>query len=199
MQIELIEDPALIARLGQSTGDRTRDVLHLSDIYKVLMMQLQPKRFTGGPFDNEKVEAGLVFETMLERGLAEKFATMRPGELVSDEGVYMTPDGVNPTDACGEEYKCTWMSSRNKNGTTPYTDEYGMPNMKFLHWFIQMKGYAKWLGTDTFLLRVFHVNGDYEHPYKPQFLTHRVRFTEQEIEENWRVLMNVARGAKLLR
>lgn len=204
MNIELVDDPALIERLGQS-GPRTRDVLHLSDIYKDLMQRLQPKRFDKRdhngkpiPMDMVKVETGLVMENVLEQGLREKFATMRPGEIVSDEGVWMSPDGYNPTELCGEEYKCTWMSTRNKKGSTPYTDEYGMPSDKFLHWFIQMKGYAKHLNTDTFLLRALHINGDYEHPYQPAFLTHRVRFTETEIDENWQMLMNHAHDRGML-
>lgn len=197
MQIELVDDPELIERLGHSEGPRTRDVLHLSDIYKDLMCGLQPKRFDKSkPFDMRKVETGLLFENMLEVGLRQKFTTMRPGEIVSPEGIWMSPDGFNPTDVCGEEYKCTWTSSRIREGTTPYTDEYGLPSNKFLHWFIQMKGYAKHLDTDTFLLRALHINGDYERikgvGYQPQFLTHRIRFSEMEIEDNWRMLINHA-------
>lgn len=203
MQIELVQDPELIERLGQSDAPRSRDRLHLSDIYKDLMQGLQPKRFRGGPMNMAKVETGLVMENMLERGLAEKFATVRPGELVSDEGIYMSPDGVNPTFGCGEEYKCTWASSRIRdNGTTPYTDEYGMPNVKYMHWFFQMKGYAKWLQTDSFLMRVLHVNGDYERipgvGLQPQFLTHRVWFSQDEIEDNWSMLMRHARTRKMM-
>ncbi len=199
MNIELVNDPDFIARLGHSTGPRTTDVLHLSSIYKILMQRLQPKRFTSGPMDMAKIETGLVMENMLERGLAEKFATSRPGEVVSDEGVWMSPDGVNPTEMCGEEYKCTWMSSRVAKGcTTPYTDEYGMANEKYVHWFIQMKGYAKWLGVNVFMLRVLHVNGDYEYPLGPKFLSTRIVFTREEIEENWAMLMTVAKQEGLL-
>lgn len=198
MNIELVEDLDLMARLGHSSGPRSSG-LHLSDIYKSLMARMQPKRFSGGTMDMGKIETGLLFENMLERSLAEKFATHRPGEVISDEGIAMTPDGVNLAEGCGEEYKCTWASTRHHDGgTTPYTDGYGMPNQKFLHWFIQMKGYAKWLNTDTFLLRTLHVNGDYAHPYKPAFVTHRIRFTETEIQDNWRMLMNHARSEGML-
>lgn len=202
MDIERVNDPELLERLGQSEGPRTTDRLHLSDIYKRLMEQLQPKRFNNAsPMDLRKIETGLLFERMLERSLADKFATYRPGELVSPEGIYMSPDGVNLTENCGEEYKCTWMSSRPRPGCrSPYTDEYGMPNEKYLHWFLQMKGYAKWLGTDTFLLRALHINGDYprDHKYSPEFVTHRVRFTEGELDENWNTLTGFARREGML-
>lgn len=199
MFIERVDDDDLLARLGQSSGPRTRDVLHVSTIYKSLMERLQPKRFDSSkPMDMRRIETGLLFETMLEQALAEKFSTVRPGEIISPEGVYMSPDGVNPAEGAGEEYKCTWMSSRVKDGTTPYTDENGQPNMKYLHWFIQVKAYAKYLSTDTFLLRVLHINGDYTYPLAPQFLTHRIRFTQQELDENWTMLTNHARSKGLL-
>lgn len=204
MEIEAVPDPDLIDRLGKSAGPRSEG-LHLSQIYGSLMQRLQPKRFDKSkPMDRVRVETGLVFENVLEQGLREKFATVRPGEIVSDEGVIMTPDGVNLTYACGEEYKYTSMSARPGKGcSTPYTDEYGMPNQKYMHWFMQMKGYAKWLNTDTFLLRVLHANGnwdwkDRDHGFAPQFLTHRIQFTPFEIEENWQMLMNHARNEGML-
>jgi len=201
MKIERIDDPDLIDRLAQSSAPRSEG-LHLSTIYGDLMGQLQPKRFDRSkPFNKVSIESGLVFENMLEKGLAEKFATVRPGELWSPEGIIMTPDGVNPLLDAGEEYKFTRMSSRiYKSNTSPYTDEYGMPNQKFLHWFLQMKGYAKWLDTRKFVLRVLHINGDYDRKKEsgPEFLSHLVEFTQPEIDENWTMLTNHARNRGML-
>ena len=148
MNIARIDDPDLIQRLGQSSPGRSTGVLHLSDIYGSLMRRLQPKRFDRRgkdgkrvPMDLVKVESGLVFENMLEKSLAEKFATARVGEIISAEGIRMTPDGWNPTDLCLEEYRYAWMSSRVREGCrTPYTDEHGMFNEKFVHWSMQIKG-----------------------------------------------------------
>lgn len=206
MNVTLVEDPDLIARMGYATNStRTRNVLHLSDIYKRLMVRLQPKRFSLDPFTNSpRVETGILFETILEEALARKFSTVRPGELVSPEGVYMSPDGVNPDACAGEEYKATWMTSRHG-----VVDEYGMPLPKFLHWFFQMMGYAKHLECDEFLLRVLFVNGNYNRSGKlkdgspdpdaqPSFKTYRCQFTQREINENWTMLMNVAREEGLL-
>jgi hypothetical protein len=203
MIIERIDDPDLISRLGNSGTNRAPG-LHLSAIYGDFMSQLQPKRFDRSkPFNQTTLEMGLVFENMLERGLAEKFATVRPGELVSPEGVWMSPDGINPTYDAGEEYKFTRMSSRiYKGNTSPYTDEYGMPTDKFLHWFLQMKGYAKWLDTRKFLMRVLHVNGEWDRKkpggMEPMFLSHLVTFTQAEIDENWTMLMQHARNRGML-
>lgn len=204
MIVAPISDPDLVAMIGRSAGPRTQGVLHLSDIYKRLMMRLQPKRFTGGPMNLQRVELGLLFESMLEEALARKFATTRPGEIVSPEGVYMSPDGVNPDLLAGEEYKATWMTSRHG-----IVDEYGQLDTKFVHWGIQMMGYAKWLEVDRFILTVLFVNGNYNRSGKldsgdpdpeagPTFKRYDLRFTEEEIDQNWTMLMNVAKEEGLL-
>jgi hypothetical protein len=200
MQIELIDDPDLVAKMGYAVDqDRTRQVLHQSDIIKDLMCDLQPKRFKRVPFAmNPMVETGILFESILEEAMSRKFSTVRPGEVVSDEGVYMSPDGVNPILLAGEEYKATWMSSR-----LGVTDEYGQPLPKFLHWFIQMRGYAKWLDVRDFVLRVFFVNGNYRHKEGdpesgPHFKSYRIQFTDQEVDENWRMLIRHAQSKGML-
>lgn len=183
-----------MSRLGESTGPRTRDKVHLSDIYKILMRRLQPKRFTNGPMDMKRIEIGLLFENMLERALAEKFGTVRPGEVVSDEGVYMSPDGVNPIEGALEEYKSTYMSCR--GGITEDVEVDGVTYQvcrdKFIHWVFQIMGYLKWLGVNVCILRVLFICGDYSKPITPQFISYRLTFTDEEIETNWSMLMSVA-------
>jgi hypothetical protein len=201
MRIELIEDPDFIRRMGYAPDTaRTQGVLHLSEIYRDLMCDLQPTRFKRGPFImNARVEAGILFESILEQALAAKFSTVRPGEIITSEGVYMSPDGVNPSLIAGEEYKATWKTSR-----YGITDEYGMPLQSFLHWFFQMKGYAYGLDIRRFLLRVFFVNGNYSRRADdpedgPTFKTYDIEFTSSEIEENWAMLMNHAKAKGMLR
>lgn len=191
MKIEKVDDQELVARLGQSSslGVRTENVLHLSDIYKSILTRLQPKRY-GSPMDaaaRRRMEVGIMFENMLERGLSEKYSVIRPGEIISDEGVYMSPDGINPVLDAGEEYKATRTSSRIRiaGALTPYTDAEGEPLPKFLVYFLQMKGYAKWLGTNRYLLRAMHIDGDYTYPMQAVFLSTLFTFTDDEIEENW--------------
>lgn len=206
MIITPADDLKLQIRLGESQGTRTTGVLHLSDVYKRFMERLQPHRFdTSKPMDKLRLEIGLLVENAIEREMATKFATQRPGELIGDMNgvpVYMTPDGVNPTYAAGEEYKATFMSSGQG-----LTDEDGQPLIKFVHWFVQMKGYAKWLGTNTFILWVLFLNGDYKwhkdekgksYPTGPQFEPFWVKFSDEEIEENWTMLTNFARSEGML-
>ena len=202
MIITPVDDLELIEALNRPSGPRTQGVLHLSQIYGSLMKKLQPKRFdTGKPMDMTRVNLGLVFENMLERGLAERFGTVRPGEIVGfmdDTDVYMSPDGVNPALNAGEEYKATFMSSGKG-----IVDEDGQPLEKFVHWFFQMKGYAKWLGVERFLLRVLFINGDYKwtggSPTGPQFKTYDITFVGDEIEDNWEMLTNHARAEGMLK
>lgn len=206
MVIEEIPDPEFIERLGQSSAPRSGG-LHLSTIIKTLMRRIQPRRFPklddGKEWTTEattRVEIGLVFENMLEQGLAEKFGTVRPGEVFSDEGIAMSPDGVNPSEQALEEYKSTYMSSRDGLFETVVMEgvEYQVVRDKYLHWMYQIKGYCKWLGVRTAILRVLYLAGDYSKPITPQFKSYRLTFTDQEIEDNWQTLMNVAREEGLL-
>ena len=187
---------------------RTLGVVHLSDIYKIVMKRMFPARF-GGPMNARLIRVGLIFETMLERGLIETYATVRPGELISDEGIYMTPDGVNPMLCAGEEYKATYMSCGKGISERVWVGElcYDIPLDKFLHWFIQMMGYARWLFVNIFILRVLFIDGDWKFiklpdgssvPNRPIFKSYRIEFTDKEIEGNWEMLMNVAREEGLL-
>lgn len=196
MKIELVDDPALVERIGQSATHGTRTPgLHVSEIYKRLMVRLDPKTY-GKPIDDEarqRMEVGILFENMLERGLAEKYGTCRVGELVSPEGVILSPDGVNPELVAGEEYKATFKSCRHG-----LVDEYGMPLPSFIVWFVQMKAYAKWLELLDWILRVLFICGDYSKPIQPQFHSYRISFTQDEVDENWTMLMSLAHQEGLL-
>ncbi len=208
MRITEIEDTDLLSRLGNSElprldppGPRTRDVLHLSDIYKKVMERREPHIYLSGrPMDMVRVEIGLLFEGVLERALAEKFSSSRPGEIVSDEGVWMSPDGVNPTLNAGEEYKATYKSSRNGISETVIID--GRPqdqfSDKFHVWGLQILGYMRWLHVTTFYLRVLFLAGDYSRPIQPVFKSYKIECTDAEVDNNWTRLMAVAREEGLL-
>lgn len=205
MKIELVEDLALVRLMGYP-DTQTRSVgLHLSDIIKVIQRRSNPKKYGGGPFVmNERMETGILFESILEQALAKKYSSIRPAEIVSPEGVAMSPDGICPIWNAGEEHKCTWYSSRHG-----LLNEYGLPLDNFVGWFIQMMGYAKWLEVNLFILRVLWINGNYNRSGKltdgspdpdagPRLKPYHITFTDEEIDTNWLMLMNVAKEVGLL-
>jgi hypothetical protein len=104
----------------------------------------------------------------------------RPGELFVD-GIALSPDAVDLGDYALEEYKATWLSSKNDIDGT-----------KFWHWIVQMKCYCRALGTRRARLRVLFVVGDWRGS-GPQVRAWQFEFTEREIEENWAMVINHAR------
>ena len=214
MIIEQIDDPDLTSLMGFSAESQTQRSagVHLSDIIRIIMQRLEKGRrekkyavnFDPDARTPERIELGIAWEPVLEEALRRKYATVRPGELVSPEGIAMSPDGVNPILMCGEEYKVTWKSCREG-----LVDEYGMPHEKFLAWFIQMKAYALWLDVDDYLLRSFFINGNYNRSGKlkdgspdpdggPTLKSYLLRFTQEEKEENWQLVTHVAREEGLI-
>jgi len=179
-----LPDSIGIGDLSPSGGPRSAG-LHLSAIIKALMKELEPERF-GKPLDALRAETGFAFERALEAGFKTKFpAIYRPMELQCD-GVAMSPDGLDASDGVLEEFKCTWMSSRD----CPL-------DKRFVHWLWQIKGYLHALGTNRARLRVFFVNGDYKQS-GPQLLTYQLDFDDRELAENWAMLVNYAKAKGML-
>ena len=210
-----VED--LINRHVANAPNVRSEGLHQSDIIKVMMKELEPKRFdkrdkvTGEPLpmDWVKIEAGFAFETILEDGLAARHPNLiRPGEVELD-GITGSPDGLDIGTLQLKEYKATWMSSGLDNETVEaaragvqravdlYND--AIQHKKFWHWFVQVKGYLHMLsvtyGYDTFSCELipFFVMGNYRDS-GPQLLSWSIDFTPRELAENWQMLINVGKS-----
>lgn len=159
--------------------------LHLSTIIQDILRDLDPRRY-GGDFDWNRVESGTTFERVLERELMARNPNLvRPGEFHLN-GIACSPDGWDPIDRVVEEYKWTWKSSR-----YPITDD------RFWPWAVQIKGYCHVVGTTRARLRVFFVNGDYSN-FTPELRSWLLTFTEQELRDNWLMVLNHARHKGLL-
>lgn len=186
-------DPAEFG-LGVSSGHRTAG-LHISEIYNDLFQKLEPKRYDKSrPMDPLRLEMGLLFESILEEGLKAKFqGGKRPGELVTEEGIIYSPDLIifDRSVRLGE-IKLTWMSSRE----VPRTVENGLPS-KFDKYICQMKAYCYHLDTRDARLIALFVNGDYT-VHAPELLGWDLEFSQRELDENWRMLLNHARHTKML-
>ena len=108
----------------------------------------------------------------------DRFTVVGP---VPCDGIIGTPDGFDCDDYCLEEFKATWRSSRRD-----IVDD-------FWSWQVQMKAYCYMLGTQTARLRVFFVNGDYRES-GPQIKMWEFLYDDEELRQNWTMLVNHAKG-----
>lgn len=160
--------------------------LHLSDILNS-MMAATGKNTDIGWDDAATFAAGFFWERVLRYVLLQARYEQKHltpcGELEMD-GVFITPDVMDVKDWVHEENKLTWKSSNND------------PHSYYRYWW-QVKAGCRVLETTKARLRVYHVNGDYRGS-GPQWKNWEAEFTEQEIEENWSMVLNHARNEGML-
>jgi hypothetical protein len=169
------------------TGDPNR---HISAIIRSLCIKL-------GHFEDDETttplpgaivqrqtrwELGSSFEEAVVAGLAERYVRndparfARPGELEKD-GLIGTLDLLDVTDWAVIEIKLTWMSSR-----------HGIDSVKFWKYLVQIMAYCAMCETRVGRLHVCHLNGDYKSDRGPTYNVWECVFTQQELEENFRML-----------
>lgn len=185
--------------IGVSAGPRSAG-LHMSDIYGSLYQGLEPDRYDKSrPMNPLLLELGLEFESILEQSLKSRLTGVgeRCGEFTTEEGIIYSPDLIifNGHTRLGE-IKLTFMSSREM--PVEVTDA-GFP-AKFDKWLVQMKAYCYNLELNYARLYALFVYGDYDRSKgpNPQFRAWDIEFTARELKENWQMLMNHARHARLL-
>lgn len=108
----------------------------------------------------------------------EEVKLIHPGELELD-GIFGTPDDLDVRGRALEEWKATWISARHDI------------RVKKRRWIIQAMAYCWMLGVNKAVLRVFFLNGRYE-KYQmgaPIVRFYRFRWTDQELEENWQMIV----------
>jgi hypothetical protein len=111
----------------------------------------------------------------------------QPGELQID-GTYMTCDGESLSVILSQEtekwhlviheVKLTWKSARTVADIA-----------KQLMWMWQIKSYCKAKGTRFAQLHVYFVCGDYTYPMRPVLKKWLLEFTQEELDNNWKMLM----------
>lgn len=185
--------------VGVSPAGRTHGKLHMSDLYGLYHESTDKKKRSNDDGFAEAgplyFEAGLSWESILEKGLKDRICSFRPGELVTPEGIVYSPDlFLFPEDVpfrnC--EIKLTWMSSKD----VPREEANSFP-LKFEKYFTQMMAYGYHLETPYARLICFFVNGNYRPP-RPELLAWDIEFTKRELDENWRKLLNMAKAEGLL-
>ena len=177
--------------IGVSLGHRAPG-LHMSQIYGDLFQDLEPKRFVrDAPMDMLRVEAGLALESVLEKGLRDRWCAERPPEQFTTEGIAFNPDMIVFTDKTRlGEIKLTWMSSKDM----PREPSNNFPP-KFNKYLCQMKAYGYHLELAHARLLTYFVNGMGR---APELLAWDIEFTARELKDNWQMLLNHARSKRML-
>lgn len=157
--------------------------LHVTDIIRDI-----EERFTrrptpaGGEWDLELAgELGFMFERQMEA----EIDAVRPGEVELD-GISMSPDGIEEIDGDTRlvEYKVTWRSIKKDPTETP-------------KWLMQTKAYCHALGLDTAVFHILYLCGNWKPP-SPIYRQYIIWYTQQELQENWDMLVNHARSKEWL-
>jgi hypothetical protein len=131
-------------------------------------------------------ELGSAFEEAVRHGLARRYSQDEPdkymviGEL-EDDGLIGSPDLADLTEPAVHEIKLTWMSNRR-----------GPEDEKFWKYLVQLKAYVRMFKQSRVgYLHVCFLNGDYSYRggnSGPDYRVWRAEFTQQELDENWRML-----------
>lgn len=155
---------------------------HESSIIKSIHDALYPPKTPQLPDDDPALQLRFLFGYAFEKALAELLGDRlgpRP-EPRQVDGVWMSPDGLS--DGRIDELKLTWAKADKE------------PD-QMLRWLWQAKAYCYGYQCPLARIHVFYVNGYYNHhPSQPVYRAFDIIFSEQELAENWQMLMRHAKA-----
>jgi hypothetical protein len=172
---ERIIDITSLAISPEQEAPRTEGC-HVSSIIRYLKSGLDgggKNNFTQDDLENFAI-VGRLFETVLAQGMFRPPRYVRIGEIVCDD-IIGSPDAYDVEEGAVLEFKATWVSSKRDI-------------LSIRHYWWQLLAYAKMLETQKAVLVAFYVNGDYTNRV-PQMKAWDVFFTQDEIEQNWQMLV----------
>lgn len=156
----------------------------MSQIIGSLLPSVDPKRYDPKkPMPLEKIEKGMHFERVLEQMFKKALPGVFRPPPICCEGVWCSPDGIQPDIWAPVEIKLTWYSSRKE---CPIHEVYWP-------WKVQVAAYAYALESLTAFLYPQFVNGNYAPPTPAPLIPYRLDFSETEVLENWAMLKNQAK------
>lgn len=163
--------------------------LHLSTIYADIEAQWLKRQELDERDRANYMSGGFLWEHAFSRAFGQSVLGMhveRPPELYLD-GIIGSPDLIDFKRWRVLDTKFTWKSARKLDHMERY----------FWPWLCQMKAYLKMMSgmqaCNVAELYIFFVNGDYAPPVpKTRHLV--LEFDEQEIEENWEMVIRHAKG-----
>lgn len=188
--MEILHSDSTERFIALGSGVVRTEGVHMTNMIRRVMARMGTSKNAPGWDMNIASEVGFLWEDIWSRVFADRFV-VRLDEQVLD-GVMCSPDGVetdpgwidedgkviiepNPDKIILDEYKCTWKSNRN----LPTDDFYYMS---------QAKGYCKVMSTDTVIMRILYLMGDYKGS-GPSYREARITFDEMEIENNWQMIL----------
>ncbi len=184
-------DPLQAIRSESEQSGQTRTPgLHLSTIYADIEAQWLKREPLEERDRAAYMSGGFLWEHAFGQAFGRSISGLdisRPPELYLD-GVIGSPDLIDYKRWRVLDTKFTWKSARKLDHMERY----------FWPWLCQMKAYLKMMqtlqaGANTAELYIFFVNGDYAPPI-PSTRHLELEFDQQEIEENWAMVMKHARG-----
>lgn len=190
---EILFDPHVL-NLSEEDEFRTRSPgLHLTDITKAMMEEARLSKWKKEadltPEDIAKrkmqFEKGFLWERVIQHCLSYQNKLLyRPGEYTAD-GVIGTPDAINVTDNCLEEWKCTAISTKNLTRDNLF---YEKPEWKWaVGWHLAN------LGLESVVFRIWH-----HREFEPTVKQYQASFTPSELRDNKEKLLNYAKAKGLL-
>jgi hypothetical protein len=160
--------------------------VHITDIIDDFMIDIGMKKYKSFGDMNEdelyraklRMEKGFIWEEALSIAMGTRLGARY--EDITCEEVYLNPDGSHLDEGVIEEYKATKSSMKK----FPHEN---------LRWMMQVKAYCRATGCRIVIFRIYYQLGDYTGAKEEDYRAHKYEFSDQEIEENWTMLMNHAK------
>lgn len=187
MKVIEVKDDLVLAKLLRPDPHRTAG-LHLSNITSDILRRNDPDRF-GGDIKHEFIGIGQAVEDVIGDALAHRVMGFeKPGEFVDRKtGIIMSPDAFPPL----REIKVTWIKG------LPGVEAMFDPKLSRYHF--QGKCYCRVTGQNTIIFHVLFIIGNKHGVPLPVLRTFHVTYTNYEMEECWRMIVQHAKDVPDLR
>lgn len=174
---------AMRVAAGERSGDIPGEAPWLRAQVGFLWEQAVEYMLGGVPYDDAME---LAFKRHMVAGVRK--GVVKQFRLEAD-GIHMTPDGLDPAVPQLESYKLTWKGAGKATTLEDFEDN-------FWNWHVAEKGYARNAGVLSCRFIVLWVRGDYKGAQGPMARECTVRWTQDELEANWNVVLAQAAALK---
>ena len=185
-------------------GEGRPEGLHLGTVLKQVKKAAgETYRDIPGEQEGVRIQVGFLWETAVEymaAGLSLDDAldtafkrlmvhshSLATQVQVKKDGILMTPDAFDPGRGHLLSFKATWRSFAKAKSKEDFESN-------FWTWIMQEASYAYALGVDSATWVVLWVCGDYSGPKSPKVMQATVRWTAEELTENWRIVLQHAKS-----